>query len=86
MKREDIFTKSRKQAIVQVRQVAMYLAQKYTKLSSARIGALVGNRNHATVLYSSSTVQTLYKGGDPETATALKALVEKLGRTTGDLN
>ena len=57
VKREDIFTKSRKQAIVQVRQVAMYLAQKYTKLSSARIGALVGNRNHATVLHSCKMVE-----------------------------
>ena len=56
VKRDDIFTKSRKQAIVQVRQVAMYLAQKYTKLSSARIGALVGNRNHATVLHSCKMV------------------------------
>ena len=35
----------------------MYLAQKYTKLSSARIGALIGNRNHATVLHSCKIVE-----------------------------
>lgn len=57
VKQEDIFTSSRKQAIVQVRQIAMYLAQKYTKLSSARIGALIGKRNHATVLHSCKIVE-----------------------------
>lgn len=56
VKPEDIFTSSRKQAIVQVRQIAMYLAQKYTDLSSARIGALIGKRNHATVLHSCNLV------------------------------
>ena len=57
VKQDDIFTKSRKQAIVQVRQIAMYLAQKYTNLSSARIGALIGKRNHATVLHSCNIVE-----------------------------
>ncbi len=54
---DEIFTKSRKQNIVQVRQIAMYLTQKHTNLSSARIGALIGNRNHATVLHSCKLVQ-----------------------------
>lgn len=52
----EIFTKSRKQNIVQVRQIAMYLAQKYTDLSSSKIGALIGKRNHATVLHSCNLV------------------------------
>ncbi|MCM1108831.1 MAG: chromosomal replication initiator protein DnaA [Clostridium sp.] len=56
VKQEDIFTSSRKQAVVQVRQIAMYLAQKHTDLSSARIGALIGKRNHATVLYACNVV------------------------------
>lgn len=57
VKPEDVFTSSRKQAVVQVRQIAMYFAQKLTDLSSARIGALIGKRNHATVLYSCNQVQ-----------------------------
>lgn len=57
VKQEDIFTKSRKQNIVQVRQIAMYLAQKHTDLSSGRIGALIGKRNHATVLHSVNQVE-----------------------------
>lgn len=57
VKQEDIFTASRKQNIVQVRQIAMFLAQKYTNLSSARIGSLIGKRNHATVLHSCNIVE-----------------------------
>lgn len=56
IKRADIFTKSRKRAIVQVRQIAMYLAQQHTQLSISRIGTLVGNRDHATVLHSCKIV------------------------------
>ena len=56
VKRADIFTKSRKRAIVQVRQIAMYLAQQHTQLSISRIGTLVGNRDHATVLHSCKIV------------------------------
>ncbi|MBQ1974128.1 MAG: chromosomal replication initiator protein DnaA [Paraprevotella sp.] len=56
VKQEDIFTSSRKQAIVQVRQISMYFAQKYTNLSAARIGTLIGKRNHATVLHSCNQV------------------------------
>jgi chromosomal replication initiator protein dnaA len=57
VKQEDIFTSSRKQNVVQVRQISMYLAQKYTDLSSARIGTLIGKRNHATVLYACKVVE-----------------------------
>lgn len=57
IKQEDIFTSSRKQNVVQVRQISMYLAQKHTDLSSARIGALIGKRNHATVLYACKVVE-----------------------------
>lgn len=48
----SIFTKTRKREIVQVRQVAMYLAKKHTEASSAKIGKLIGKRDHATVLHA----------------------------------
>jgi chromosomal replication initiator protein len=52
----DIQTKSRKRVVVQARQVAMYLARKYTKNSLTAIGELIGNRDHATVLHACKTV------------------------------
>lgn len=50
--RDDIMRSCRKAAIVQARQVVMYLAQKHTGMSTTRIGSIVGKRTHATVLHS----------------------------------
>jgi len=52
-------SKSRKREIVQTRQIAMYLSKKYTNLSYARIGALIGKKDHATVLHACNTVRDL---------------------------
>jgi chromosomal replication initiator protein len=57
VKQDDIYTKSRKRNIVQVRQVSMYLAQKHTSLSCSRIGMLVGKRDHATVIHSVNQIE-----------------------------
>jgi chromosomal replication initiator protein len=35
----------------------MSLAKKYTNLSSSKIGKLVGDKNHATVLHACKVVQ-----------------------------
>ena len=39
----------------------MYLAQKYTKMPAARIGKLVGGRDHSTVIHSCSQVEQRMK-------------------------
>ncbi len=53
----QINSKSRKRDYVVARQVSMYLAQKYTKMPASRIGRLVGNRDHSTVIHSCSQVE-----------------------------
>ncbi|MCR4766154.1 MAG: chromosomal replication initiator protein DnaA [Bacteroidaceae bacterium] len=55
----SIHTKSRKHEIVQARQIAMFLAKDYTDFSTARIGKLIGNRDHATVLHAFKTIKEL---------------------------
>lgn len=55
---QNVFGKSRKRDYVQVRQISMYLAQKYTKMPASRIGQLIGNRDHSTVIYSCNTVES----------------------------
>lgn len=72
---EDILSQSRKQPIVQARQIAMYLASKHTKMSYARIGVIIGNRNHATVLHSCRTVEDCI-----HIDKAFKAKVEEIER------
>ena len=58
---QQVFSRSRKRDYVQVRQVSMYLAQKYTKMPASRIGQLIGGRDHSTVIHSCSTVEQRLK-------------------------
>ena len=58
---QQVFSKSRKRDYVQVRQISMYLAQKYTKMPSSRIGQLIGNRDHSTVIHSCATIEQRLK-------------------------
>ena len=58
---QNINSRSRKRDFVIARQVSMYLAQKYTKMPASRIGKLVGNRDHSTVIHSCSQVETRLK-------------------------
>ena len=58
---QNVFSKSRKRDYVIVRQVSMYLAQKYTKMPASRIGQLIGNRDHSTVIHSCSTIEKRLK-------------------------
>lgn len=54
--RKEIISKSRKQAIVLARQVAIYLCHKYTGQSYATLGRKFGGRDHSTILYSHDTI------------------------------
>ena len=53
----DVLSKSRKANIVAVRQLTMYLVQKFTPLSTTKIGMAIGGRNHATVLHSCQCIE-----------------------------
>jgi chromosomal replication initiator protein len=54
-----LHTKSRKREIVQIRQVAMYLAKKHTDISTSKIGYLIGKRDHATVIHACKIMKDL---------------------------
>ncbi len=53
--------KSRKRDYVVPRQLAMYFAQKYTKMTAARIGKLIGGRDHSTVIHSCAQIEKRLK-------------------------
>lgn len=53
----NVSSKSRKRDFVLARQVSMFLAQKYTMMPASRIGKLVGNRDHSTVVHSCAQVE-----------------------------
>ena len=58
---QHVSGKSRKRDLVQVRQVSMYLAQKYTKMPASRIGHLIGGRDHSTVIHSCNQIEQRLK-------------------------
>ncbi len=51
--------KTRKRAIVQARQLSMYLAKQFTNQSLKSIGKFFGGRDHSTVIHSCQAVQNL---------------------------
>ena len=53
----QVNSKSRRRDYVTARQVSMFFAQKYTKMPASRIGKLVGNRDHSTVIHSCEKVE-----------------------------
>ena len=68
---------SRKKELVMPRQIVMYLADKYTNIPAARIGKLVGGRDHSTVLHSINKVREM-KEKDKSFASQLKKVDEML--------
>lgn len=54
--REQILSRSKKQEVAIPRQIAMYLATKYTKRTMASIGKYFGKRDHTTVVYAKKTI------------------------------
>lgn len=68
---------SRKREVVQARQIAMYLARKYTRVSLSSIGEQIGNRDHATVLYAVKSIQNLVEV-DKEVQYSVEAIESSL--------
>jgi len=54
---KDLKSKKRTDAIAHPRQIAMYLARKFTELSTTDIGEEFGGRDHTTVLYSFDKIE-----------------------------
>lgn len=49
---KELTSKSRKQTLVQARQLAMHLCNKYTDITYSQLGRRFGGRDHSTVLYA----------------------------------
>ena len=49
---DDLLSRSRKQAVAQARQIAMYLCRELTDASYSHIGTRFGGRDHSTVIHA----------------------------------
>ncbi len=74
---EDVLGKSRKRDFVQARQIAMYFSQTLAKVSVGRIGRLIGNRDHSTVMHGIAKV-TAKMQSDKAFAKEMKAIEKEL--------
>jgi chromosomal replication initiator protein len=72
---ELLRAKTRKQEIVQARQVAMYLAKELTSSSLKTIGLHFGGRDHSTVIHACQTISD-----DMRHSPALASKVDELKR------
>lgn len=74
---EKLREKTRKRAIVQARQLSMYLAKSFTKNSLKVIGKHFGGRDHSTVIHSCQAVKDLMDT-DKEFLEQVKELEKKI--------
>jgi len=78
VKGTDIRSRKRTRNVLRPRQVAMFVAKHATDHSLAEIGAYLGGRDHATVVYSAKRVKIEVKKDS-----ALRLAVEKVFRAVG---
>lgn len=74
---EVLCSTSRKQEIVYMRQLAIYLANRHTDDSHVQIGKSMGGRNHSTVIHSIKQVHNLIDT-EPKTKLDIEAIEKRL--------
>jgi chromosomal replication initiator protein len=73
--------KTRKQEVVEARQIAMYLSKKFTKSSLKTIGLHFGGRDHSTVIHAITTIEERMSTS-PKHQRILRELEQKIELTT----
>lgn len=75
--KDEIESHSRRQDLVQVRDLIIFLLRKYGDMSYPAIGRLLGNRDHTTIIHSyQKTTDKISK--QPELASELSSLIGKV--------
>lgn len=71
--RNELLSQRSARRVARPRQIVMFLARDYTRLSSTGIGRRLGGRDHTTVLYGWKRIEMLC-AEDPEVAADIDAL------------
>jgi chromosomal replication initiator protein len=74
---DDMSAKIRTKEIANARQVAMYLAREFTRLSLPKIGADFGGRDHTTVMHACEKIKAAIKR-DQNVKEAIKSISAKI--------
>jgi len=74
---DDLLSRSRKQAVANARQIAMYLCRELTDDSYSRIGTRFGGRDHSTVIHAYRKIEEK-REEDPDLREDISALESRL--------
>jgi septal ring factor EnvC (AmiA/AmiB activator) len=74
---EQVTIRTRRREVVEPRQVIYYLCQVYKLDTTENIGKLIGNRDHATVVYASKMIKNLIET-DKDFAIKIQTIKDKL--------
>lgn len=77
---DELVKKCRLRHLVVKRQVLSWMIRKYKEISTNRIGELLGNRDHATIIYSLRVVGNAIDANDPLTMDVLKKTLSEFKR------
>jgi len=79
MKLSDLKSKRRQKSIVLPRQISMYLARKFTKLSLPEIGSHFGGKDHSTIFHAVRKIEGLIVK-DKKIKCDINNLIDKLNK------
>ena len=74
----EFSSSNRLRPVAFARQVAIYLARRFTRMSFSEIGRNFGNRNHTTVRCAVGKIAGLLEDGDPMACTPVYAIIDRL--------
>ena len=74
---DDLLSRSRKQAVAEARQIAMYLCRELTEESYAHIGSRFGGRDHSTVIHAHRKIDEAMES-DPRLRDDISSLESRL--------
>jgi len=77
---DELVKKCRLRHFVVKRQVLSWVIRKYKEISTNRIGEMLGNRDHATIIYSLRTVAGAIDTKDPLTMDVLNKTLSEFKR------
>jgi chromosomal replication initiator protein len=77
VKPSDLRSSSRKQSIVLARGVAVYLNRKLLGTGFLRIGSLLGNRDHSTIMHANRKIERLIAEASEQNQTDSSAVVTR---------
>jgi len=79
---QDLKSPKKQKNISVPRQIAMYLARRYTGASYPEIGEKFGGKDHSTVIHAVKKIESTL-GKDPALENAVKALCRRIEGLTG---